>query len=79
MYFADHHRYTLEDVQAIERAASRLGAKSLLTTEKDSWNLKGVQFSAMAVFVSVIDLEMSGETEFLAAINGALQARGPRA
>ncbi|HTC66215.1 MAG TPA: tetraacyldisaccharide 4'-kinase [Candidatus Acidoferrum sp.] len=79
MYFADHHRYTLEDVQAIERAASRLGAKSLLTTEKDSWNLKEVQFSAMPVFVSVIDLEMSGETEFLAAINGALQARGPRA
>jgi tetraacyldisaccharide 4'-kinase len=78
MYFADHHRYTLEDVQAIERAASRLGAKSLLTTEKDSWNLKEVQFSAMPVFVSVIDLEMSGETEFLAAINGALQARGAR-
>ncbi len=79
MFFADHHRYTFEDVQAIERAASRLGAKSLLTTEKDSWNLKDVHFSAFPVFVSVIDLEISGETEFLVAINGALQARGAQA
>jgi tetraacyldisaccharide 4'-kinase len=79
MFFADHHRYTLEDVQAIERAAAGLGAKSLLTTEKDSWNLKDVQFSALPVFVSVIDLEIAGETEFLAAVNGALQVRGATA
>jgi len=79
MFFPDHHRYTLEDVQAIERAAARFGAKSLLTTEKDSWNLKDVQFSALPVFVSIIDLEIAGETEFLGAINGALQARGAQA
>src|ERR1700681_133822 len=79
MFFPDHHRYTREDVQAIEEAAARLGAKALLTTEKDSWNLKDVQFSALPVFVSVIDLEITGETEFLTAINGALQARGARA
>jgi tetraacyldisaccharide 4'-kinase len=79
LFFADHHRYTLEDVQAIEQAASRVGANGLLTTEKDSWNLKDVHFSAFPVFVSVIDLEISGETEFLVAINGALQARGAQA
>jgi tetraacyldisaccharide 4'-kinase len=79
MFFADHHRYTREDVQAIERAAVRLGAKALLTTEKDAWNLKDVQFSTLPVFVSVIDLEITGETEFLAAINAALNARGARA
>jgi tetraacyldisaccharide 4'-kinase len=79
MFFADHHRYTLEDVQAIEQAAAQLGAESLLTTEKDSWNLKDVQFAGLPVFVSIIDMEISGETEFLAAINGALQARGVQA
>jgi tetraacyldisaccharide 4'-kinase len=79
MFFADHHRYTLEDVQAIGRAATSLGAKNLLTTEKDSWNLKDVHFSALPVFVSVIDLEITGETEFLFAINGLLQARGAQA
>jgi tetraacyldisaccharide 4'-kinase len=76
LFFPDHHRYTLEDVQAIEQDALRLGAKSLLTTEKDSWNLKDVRFSALPVFVTIIDLEITGETEFLAAVNSALQARG---
>jgi tetraacyldisaccharide 4'-kinase len=76
MFFADHHRYTLEDVQAIEQAARRVGANRLLTTEKDSCNLSGLTFPSLPVYVSVIDLEMSSETEFLAAINGALQVRG---
>jgi tetraacyldisaccharide 4'-kinase len=76
LFFPDHHRYTLEDVQAIEQAALRLGAKSLLTTEKDFWNLKDMRFSALPVFVTIIDLEITGETEFLTAVNSALQARG---
>ena len=79
MFFADHHRYTLEDVQAIEQAARRVGANRLLTTEKDSCNLSGLTFPSLSVYVSVIDLEMSSETEFLAAINGALQVRGAQA
>jgi tetraacyldisaccharide 4'-kinase len=79
MFFADHHRYTLEDVQAIEQAARRVGANRLLTTEKDSCNLSGLTFPSLPVYVSVIDLEMSSETEFLAAINGALQVRGAQA
>jgi tetraacyldisaccharide 4'-kinase len=79
MFFADHHRYTLEDVQAIEQAARRVGANGLLTTEKDSCNLSGLTFPSLPVYVSVIDLEISTETEFLAAINGALQARGAQA
>ena len=79
MFFADHHRYTLEDVQAIEQAARRVGASGLLTTEKDSCNLSGLTFPSLPVYVSVIDMEMSGETDFLAAINGALQARGAQA
>jgi tetraacyldisaccharide 4'-kinase len=78
MFFPDHHRYAPEDVQAIEQAAARLGAKVLLTTEKDSWNLQDMQFSALPVFISMIDLEITGETEFLTAINSALQARGAR-
>jgi tetraacyldisaccharide 4'-kinase len=79
MFFADHHRYTFEDLPVVERAATSVGAKSLLTTEKDVWNLKDVHFAALPVFVSVIDLDITGETEFLAAINGALQARGAQA
>jgi tetraacyldisaccharide 4'-kinase len=79
MFFPDHHRYTLENVQAIEQTALRLGAKSLLTTEKDLWNLKDVHFSILPVFVSVIDLKVDGETAFLSAVGRLLQARGAHA
>jgi tetraacyldisaccharide 4'-kinase len=79
MFFADHHRYTLEGVQAIEQAARRVGANGLLITEKDSCNLRGLTFQSLPVYVAVIDLEISTETEFLAAINGVLQAGGDRA
>lgn len=76
IFFADHHRYTLEDVRSIEQAAVRVGAKSLLTTEKDSWNLIDVQFPNVPLFVSIIDLQIVGETEFLSAISSVLCSRG---
>jgi tetraacyldisaccharide 4'-kinase len=79
MFFADHHRYTLEDVQAIEQAASRLGAKGLLTTEKDSCNLCGVTFQSLPIYLCIIDLEITAGAEFLDAINGVLQTRGAQA
>jgi tetraacyldisaccharide 4'-kinase len=79
MFFADHHRYTLGDVQAIEQAARRVGANGLLTTEKDSCNLSGLTFPSLPVYVSVIDLEVDGETAFLSVMNRVLQARGAQA
>ena len=79
MFFADHHRYTLDDVRAIEQAAAQAGAKALLTTEKDSWNLADVKFSELPVYVSIIDLQIAGESEFVAAITRVLQTRGAQA
>jgi tetraacyldisaccharide 4'-kinase len=79
MFFADHHRYTLDDVRAIEQMAERAGAKVLLTTEKDSCNLADLKFTNFPVYVSIIDLQVAGESEFLAAITHVLQARGAQA
>jgi tetraacyldisaccharide 4'-kinase len=79
MFFADHHRYTLEDVQAIERAAKGVGAKGLLTTEKDFCNLTSVALPALPVYVSIIDLKVDEEIAFLSAIDHLLQARGAQA
>jgi hypothetical protein len=66
-------------VQAIEQAASRLGAKGLLTTEKDSCNLSGLTFESLPIYVCIIDLKITGDAEFLGAINGVLQTRGAQA
>jgi tetraacyldisaccharide-1-P 4'-kinase len=72
--FRDHHRYAPEDIALLERAASQANAKAFLTTEKDAQNLAGLAFPSLPVYVSMIDLEIIPETEFLAAIDRALQA-----
>jgi tetraacyldisaccharide 4'-kinase len=79
MFFADHHRYTLEDMQAIDQAARRVGAKGLLTTEKDLCNLTSVTLPTLPGYVAVIDLRVDGETAFLSAIDHLLQVRGAQA
>jgi tetraacyldisaccharide 4'-kinase len=75
-FFADHHRYTPGDVYTIEAAAAQRGAKALITTEKDFWNLSAVKFSVLPVYISIIDLEIVGESEFMAAVNRELQTHG---
>jgi len=74
-FFRDHHRYTLEDAGTIEKSAQRAGAKAVVTTEKDSFNLKAAKFS-MPVYVAVIDLHIANEMQFLATVENAIQARG---
>ena len=37
--FADHHRYTLAEIQSVIVAAQQAGATAILTTEKDAANL----------------------------------------
>lgn len=73
--FRDHHRYVPEDIALLERAASQANAKAFLTTEKDEQNLAGLAFLSKPVYVSMIDLELIPESEFLAAIERALQTR----
>lgn len=71
--FRDHHRYRAEDIALLDRAASRANAKAFLTTEKDAQNLAGLVFPSQPVYVSMIDLQLIPESEFLAAIERALQ------
>jgi tetraacyldisaccharide 4'-kinase len=73
--FRDHHRYRPEDIALLERAASQANAKAFLTTEKDAQNLAGLAFSSQPVYVSMIDLELIPESEFLATIERAWHTR----
>jgi tetraacyldisaccharide 4'-kinase len=76
MFFADHHRYALDDVRNMEQAAQRAGATAFITTEKDTWNLATVKFTALPVYVSIIELEVAEEGSFLSAVNGVIQSHG---
>jgi tetraacyldisaccharide 4'-kinase len=48
--FLDHHAYTARDAAQLEQAASNSGADALICTEKDVWNLRNVQFTALPVY-----------------------------
>jgi tetraacyldisaccharide 4'-kinase len=75
--FPDHHRYTPAEVQSLVQSAQAAGARALVTTEKDAQNLGQAQFGATPVFVSVIDLEISPETEFWEAVQAQIVASAP--
>ena len=72
--FADHHVYESREAADLELDAANCGADALLCTEKDVWNLRHVQFSAMPVYCCRISLELPVE-EFRGAIAEAVQRR----
>jgi hypothetical protein len=52
-----------------------MGARALVTTEKDEQNLSGGKFEDLPVYVAVIDLAIDKEEVFLQAIREKLDAR----
>ncbi len=73
--FRDHHRYTVGDIQRLEMDAERAGAVGFVTTEKDEQNLKHRALLKRPLYVAVIDLVLSSESEFLAKLDRFLADR----
>jgi tetraacyldisaccharide 4'-kinase len=71
--FRDHHRYTMDDVRRLEKAAQRAGAIAFVTTEKDAENLGRGKNTAIPIFVAVIDFVITGESEFMERLERKLQ------
>ena len=73
--FADHHRYTEQDVLRIKEAGTNDGAKAFITTEKDAQNLSGLKFEGVPLFISVIDMVVRPEADFLHVLDRLLAAK----
>jgi tetraacyldisaccharide 4'-kinase len=56
--FADHHVYIAQEAAEMEKAARSCGADALLCTEKDVWNLRHVQFTALPVYCCRISFHL---------------------
>ena len=69
--FADHHAYTAREAIELELAASSCGADALLCTEKDVWNLRDVQFTALPVYFCRISFDLS--QSFWSAVRDAVR------
>ena len=72
--FPDHHKYSRREAERLQREAEQCGAKGLITTEKDAENLRGLAFQ-MPVWIVVVDLVFTAESELIAAIDRILRAR----
>ena len=74
--FPDHHRYDSRDARELEEAAHRVGAKALLTTEKDAQNLRNVHF-AKPVYITLIALEIPKADAFFSIVRDKISSRVP--
>jgi tetraacyldisaccharide 4'-kinase len=69
--FLDHHVYTAREAAQLEQAALACGADALLCTEKDVWNLRNVQFTALPAYCSRISVDLL--ESFWAAVTDAVR------
>jgi tetraacyldisaccharide 4'-kinase len=70
--FSDHHKYSRENMEQLQRDAENARATALITTEKDAQNLP--RFACgMLIWIATIDLVFTAESELNAAIERKLQ------
>jgi tetraacyldisaccharide 4'-kinase len=67
-FFRDHHRYSQKDLDRVETCARRAGADALLATEKDLFNLAGVELPSMPLCYCRSSLEVDRADQFWQAI-----------
>jgi tetraacyldisaccharide 4'-kinase len=81
--FADHHRYTFDEIAKIRRMAQERGVRTWLTTQKDAVRLKPFRNSfvtggAIDVLALVIELKIVRGEEILEDMVKALFEKTPR-
>jgi tetraacyldisaccharide 4'-kinase len=72
--FRDHHRYTQRDILAVKQAGKQAGANAFITTEKDAQNLNAVKFDEAQLYIAVIDVVVTPETDFRNVLDQTLPA-----
>jgi tetraacyldisaccharide 4'-kinase len=72
---SDHHKYSARELERLQSRAEACGAVGLVTTEKDAENFPRISLR-LPVWIAVIDFVFTAESEFLAAIDRKLAARG---
>jgi tetraacyldisaccharide 4'-kinase len=73
--FRDHHVYTARDLRILEEQAQLVGAKALLTTEKDLQNLAKLRFTKLPLFCCKIAIDVRDGEALCALIKKKIAAR----
>ncbi len=56
--FADHHRYTQQEILEVVNHADELGARAIITTEKDAVRLPRLEHPAVPLYYLRVDIEI---------------------
>ena len=68
--FADHHRYTQQEIINIINHAVKLGADAIVTTEKDAVRFPFIERIDIPLLYMRVEIEMiTGEEEFISWID----------
>jgi tetraacyldisaccharide 4'-kinase len=78
MAFVDHHRYSEQEMNEIERRAREAGADALLCTEKDVFNLGQVSANEFLLAHCVISLAPNDPEKFWRDVNSIASSRRAR-
>ena len=60
-FFADHHPFTQQDVELVNKTAGEAGADAILVTEKDAVRLNGLEFGDIPVYAAQLEIQSDDE------------------
>jgi tetraacyldisaccharide 4'-kinase len=75
--FADHHRYSLAEIQNLENAAAAASANALICTEKDVFNLPPSFAARLPIYACRIGMSLNNEDAFWTAVRAAVGRAQP--
>jgi tetraacyldisaccharide 4'-kinase len=75
--FADHHRYSGAEIQALQAEAVAAGADALICTEKDVFNMRASLAASVPIYACRIRLALNDENAFWAAVRAAVGRSQP--
>jgi tetraacyldisaccharide 4'-kinase len=64
--FADHRRYSRGDLERLAAEASRVGARALVTTEKDAARLDGIHEASLPILSAALSITVDPHDDFVA-------------
>jgi tetraacyldisaccharide 4'-kinase len=77
--FADHHRYSQQEILDVVNLADEMGARAIVTTEKDAVRLPRLQHAAVPLYYLRVDIEiLRGAENFHQCVEHICFGRAPR-
>ncbi len=71
--YPDHYRYTHNDIEFLEAEAGRLGARTIVTTEKDAVRIRSLGRPLESWWAARMELVIDQEEAFESLLHGALK------